>query len=257
MSAAKAVTATFNTAPTFAIKYTKAGTGSGTVTFSPAGTQSSCTASCTNSYTSGTVVTLTATAPSGSTFAGWSGGACSGTSTCQLTMSAAKAVTATFNTAPTCTGIGCAVDDTYIWTMTTSNANPFYSQTIYKSGQSGTSAAQSGTTADYGSTCMNTTITGAGTLYYIWSVSSELNYDFLNLYVDNVLVDWISGNLVQYNIWNSGTYPIFYGGSHQISFCYKKDMSEADYLDSGFVDSFNFVPFGNTAVNKGGSLHAR
>jgi hypothetical protein len=93
MSAAKAVTATFN-ASTFALTVTEAGTGSGSVGSSPAGI--TCPSTCTANFTSGTVVTLTATASAGSTFAGWSG-ACSGTGTCSVTMSAAKAVTATFN----------------------------------------------------------------------------------------------------------------------------------------------------------------
>jgi murein peptide amidase A len=42
---------------------------------------------------------LAATAASGSTFAGWSGAGCSGTGSCQVTMSAAEAVTATFDEA--------------------------------------------------------------------------------------------------------------------------------------------------------------
>src|SRR5439155_644747 len=75
-----------------------AGTGSGTVTWGPAGI--SCGVSCaadSADYDSGTVVTLAATAAGGSTFAGWSGGVCSGTSPCTVTMSAARSVTATFN----------------------------------------------------------------------------------------------------------------------------------------------------------------
>jgi hypothetical protein len=44
---------------------------------------------------SGSLVTLTATPASRSTFAGWNG-ACSGAGTCQVTLDAAKAVTATF-----------------------------------------------------------------------------------------------------------------------------------------------------------------
>ena len=96
MTAAKAVTATFNTATTnFALTVAKAGTGAGTVTSSPAGI--SCGASCSASFASGTVVTLTAAAGTGSTFAGWSG-ACTGTGSCSVTMSAAQTVTATFTT---------------------------------------------------------------------------------------------------------------------------------------------------------------
>ena len=50
---------------------------------------------CSEVYGNGTQVTLTATPTGGSTFTGWSG-ACTGTSTCQLTMSADRSVTATF-----------------------------------------------------------------------------------------------------------------------------------------------------------------
>ena len=71
----------------------KAGAGSGTVTSSPAGI--SCGATCSTSFTPGTVVTLTAAPAAGSTFTGWSG-SCTGTGACSVTMSAAQAVTATF-----------------------------------------------------------------------------------------------------------------------------------------------------------------
>ena len=76
-----------------ALTVTKSGTGSGTVTSSPAGIN--CGATCSASYANGTAVTLTATPAAGSTFAGWSG-SCTGTGTCSVTMSAAKSVTATF-----------------------------------------------------------------------------------------------------------------------------------------------------------------
>jgi hypothetical protein len=90
------VTATFNTpppAPTLTV--VKAGTGSGTVTSSPAGID--CGATCSHDYGSGTPLTLTATARSGSTFVGWSGGGCSGTGNCRLTLSSDTKLTGTFN----------------------------------------------------------------------------------------------------------------------------------------------------------------
>lgn len=97
MSATRNVTATFAPAATsYLLTVAKAGTGTGTVTSSPAGI--SCGATCTHSYSSGTVVVLTAAPATGSTFAGWS--ACSGTGTCSVTMSSAKSVTATFNVSP-------------------------------------------------------------------------------------------------------------------------------------------------------------
>lgn len=73
---------------------TKAGTGTGTVTSSPAGIN--CGSTCVASYASGTTVTLTASAGSKSRFTGWSGD-CSGRSTCVLTMNVDHAVTATFS----------------------------------------------------------------------------------------------------------------------------------------------------------------
>jgi uncharacterized repeat protein (TIGR01451 family)/uncharacterized repeat protein (TIGR02543 family) len=90
---------TVTPAVNYTLTVTKAGSGSGTVTSSPAGIN--CGATCSAQFSDGTVVTLTATAAPGSTFAGWSGEGCSGTGTCQVTMSAARSVTATFNTVPT------------------------------------------------------------------------------------------------------------------------------------------------------------
>jgi hypothetical protein len=97
MDANKTVTATFESDKTLTVA--KAGSGTGTVTSGPAGID--CGATCTHAYVHGTSVTLTATASTGSSFAGWSGD-CSGT-TCVLTMSADHTATATFETDKTLT----------------------------------------------------------------------------------------------------------------------------------------------------------
>jgi hypothetical protein len=79
----------------FVLSVLRAGAGTGTVISSPAGI--SCGTDCSQPYDSGTSVTLTASAASGSAFAGWSGcGTVSGT-TCTVTMNAARTVTATFD----------------------------------------------------------------------------------------------------------------------------------------------------------------
>jgi hypothetical protein len=80
----------------FNLSVSKNGTGSGTVTSSPIGI--SCGTDCSESYTSGIQVTLTAEPASGSTFGGWSG-ACSGSTglSCTLAMLDNLSVTATFN----------------------------------------------------------------------------------------------------------------------------------------------------------------
>lgn len=89
MSAAESVTATFNLI--FALNVTV--TGGGAVTSSPSGI--ACPGTCSTTFDSGTTVMLTATPALGWSFAGWSG-ACSGTGSCVVTMSAAESVTATF-----------------------------------------------------------------------------------------------------------------------------------------------------------------
>jgi hypothetical protein len=70
--------------------------GSGSVRIDPGGTL--CSANCSKSFATGTAIILTATADSGSSFSGWSGGGCSGTGTCNLTLTADQTVTATFLT---------------------------------------------------------------------------------------------------------------------------------------------------------------
>lgn len=77
---------------------TKNGTGSGTVTSAPEGID--CGAACSAGFNSGTLVTLAATAASGATFVGWSGGGCSGSGNCVVTLNSDQTVTATFATIP-------------------------------------------------------------------------------------------------------------------------------------------------------------
>jgi hypothetical protein len=82
----------------YTLSVTDAGTGSGTVTSSPSAI--SCPGTCSHQFTAGSPVTLTATPTSGSTFTGWNGGGCTGTSTCMVTMSSDQSVTATFTANP-------------------------------------------------------------------------------------------------------------------------------------------------------------
>jgi Divergent InlB B-repeat domain len=123
-----AVTATFNPTPVTAqVSVTKDGTGTGTVTSNPAGID--CSATCIANFPGGTVVTLTASAAVGSTFAGWSGGGCSGTGTCAVTLIANTAVTAIFNTVPAIVSLAVATSGTGTGTVTcnSTTCNPSYS----------------------------------------------------------------------------------------------------------------------------------
>jgi hypothetical protein len=93
------VTATFTTVVTLAVS--KNGTGSGTVSSIPAGID--CGPTCSATFDAGSSPTLVAAASTGSRFSGWSGGGCSGASTCQVTdIAGDQALTATFNLLPKC-----------------------------------------------------------------------------------------------------------------------------------------------------------
>ena len=72
-------------------------TGSGTITGTPGNI--TCGATCSSSVTAGPTVTLTATPNMGYYFESWSG-ACSGSETCSLNMTAAQSVTANFVAIP-------------------------------------------------------------------------------------------------------------------------------------------------------------
>ena len=92
---------------TYTLTVAISGTGSGAVTSSTTGID--CGVDCSEVYNHGTAVTLTTTATSGSTFAGWSG-VCTGTGSCIVMMDGAKSATAIFNvvTVSTLAGSGTA-----------------------------------------------------------------------------------------------------------------------------------------------------
>jgi hypothetical protein len=114
MSRAHSATANFAT-KTFTLTVTRQGSGFGQITSTPAGID--CGTSCQAGFSTDTTVTLTATPATGSNFTGWSGD-CSGSSTCQLVMTQARSLAATFaiNQPPharftvTCTGLNCSFD---------------------------------------------------------------------------------------------------------------------------------------------------
>src|SRR5215813_1145750 len=87
-------TACGTTAQAITLSVGTTGTGSGVVISTQAGIL--CGTTCSATYGSGTGVTLTATPATGSTFTGWSG-ACTGTGSCGVTLTADTNVTATFS----------------------------------------------------------------------------------------------------------------------------------------------------------------
>lgn len=84
----------------FPLSITLTGTGNGTITSSPAGID--CGTDCAEEFLSGTTVTLTATASSGSYFAGWTGdcASCGTLPECQIIVNSAKTCIASFVLSP-------------------------------------------------------------------------------------------------------------------------------------------------------------
>ncbi|HSN14624.1 MAG TPA: hypothetical protein VLT61_08325, partial [Anaeromyxobacteraceae bacterium] len=76
----------------YTLTITKSGPGTGRVT----GKGIDCGLDCSQKVAVGTMVTLTATPGANSTFAGWSGGACSETGPCTVTVLSATTVDARF-----------------------------------------------------------------------------------------------------------------------------------------------------------------
>ena len=217
-------------------------TGSGRVATAD-GTTIDCGGTCSANFVSGSVVVLTATPSPGGSFTGWSGD-CTGTSTCSVTMSAARSVTANFaaiadfppgGTMPT--GWVQASGSNTAWGATTDSAF------------SGTYALRAGSIAD--SQFSRVSYTGAfnaGNVSFARRVSSESGYDFLNFYIDGVLQGSWSGEVA----WGVVSYAIT-AGSHTVMWEYSKDSGATSGSDTAWIDEV-YLPLAGAATNAGAAI---
>lgn len=90
---------TFTTEASARIEVVSAGTGLGSIELSPLGIRT-CEPTCSFALATETQYTLRALPSTGSTFAGWHGGGCSGTATCTLTLSGNTTITAAWEMNP-------------------------------------------------------------------------------------------------------------------------------------------------------------
>lgn len=114
--------------------------------------------------------------------------------------------------------------------FTTGGSASWFGQTqeSYRNG----SAAQSGVIGDSQSSWLQTTVTGPCTVDFWWKVSSEQNWDKLKFYVDDELVESISGVTSWANVSRAVG-----AGSHTLKWTYDKDGSASSGNDCGWVDA--------------------
>jgi hypothetical protein len=128
-----------------------------------------------------------------------------------------------------------ALDNNYL-AFTTGGSASWSGQTAVS--LYGGSSAQSGALGGSQSAWLQTTVVGPGTLSFNWKVSSEVDYDFLEIFVDNLSqpgtisgeVDWQQQNI---------SIP---AGSHIIKWIYSKDAFAGMGSDCGWVDKVSFTP---------------
>ena len=122
------------------------------------------------------------------------------------------------------------------WTITTEN--PFEGMYCAKSGDI-VNLQSSQLNLDY-------TVMDDDSLSFYRKVSSETSYDFLEFYIDSVLVDEWSGE----KDWLRVTYPVT-AGQHTFRWSYAKDISMTGGQDAAWVDYISFPQAPVTTVYAG------
>jgi Leucine-rich repeat (LRR) protein len=103
---------------------------------------------------------------------------------------------------------------------------------------SGATAAQSGHVNNSEESWLRTFVVGPGRLSFWWKVSSELNYDFLQFYINGVFQSRISGTNVD---WQQQVYNIS-PGTNTLAWGYVKDDSVSLGVDAGWLDQVTYTP---------------
>jgi len=137
--------------------------------------------------------------------------------------------------------------------LTTDGSVGWFSQTA--NSYDGEDAAQSGGISHDEESLLQTTVSGAGTASFYWKVSSELDWDFLEFYIDDLLQDQTSGEVD----WQQMTYTITAPGSHTLKWRYMKDAAASGGEDTGWVDKFEWDGGGQPALIPGntGQLYVK
>ncbi len=131
--------------------------------------------------------------------------------------------------------------DTSGLSWTASGDASWFRTTTPASLRDGVDAAESGNIGHGQSSSMETTVVGPGTMTFWWKVSSESNFDFLRLYLNNVeqtgSLAKISGSVAW--VQKTVTIPT---GSTVVKWTYSKDTSADGGSDTAWVDQVVYTP---------------
>ncbi|HLK33201.1 MAG TPA: IPT/TIG domain-containing protein, partial [Terriglobales bacterium] len=120
----------------YTLSVTKSGSGNGAVNGTVGGGNYSCPSgqNCSGSYAAGSLVQLSASPSSGSSFSGWSG-ACAGSGACQFTLTSATTVTASFSSTSGVYTLGNQPPAT--WVPYSSHSQSIFNKQLPHAGQGG------------------------------------------------------------------------------------------------------------------------
>lgn len=146
--------------------------------------------------------------------------------------------------------LGAALDNETLNWSSTSSATWFGQNQHFIFG---VSAAQSGFISHNQQSNLVTSVSGPGILRFSWKVSSESNYDFLQLLVNGVQRQQISG----FVDWQEVSIELG-AGEHELTWRYVKDGSVNSGLDAGWVDNVrwqsNITHLVQTSAGSGGGI---
>jgi secreted trypsin-like serine protease len=144
-----------------------------------------------------------------------------------------------FNAANELVGVAGPANDDVSWFS--GGNSPWIANTI--------GGVESGAISDRQESALVALVQGEGSLTFDWGVSSEENtedaddpFDTLDLYVDNQLVDFISGEVDVATYEDTRGLLALADGAHIISWVYNKDNSASEGDDKGFVRNVIFTP---------------
>lgn len=180
------------------------------------------------SYASGATAQVVATVNSGYAFVNWTvaGSPVSTSSTYSFTVDRNVQIVANFSPV---TALSTAVDAPGRLFFASGDAG-WFGQAVTT--HDDTDAARSGPIGDFQSSGFETLVDGPSSVSFFWKVSSEVNFDFLRVFIDDTdqggaisgEVDWVKRSI---------SIP---SGSHWVRWTYTKDSSRSSGSDSGYVD---------------------